>query len=144
MNIIELKALIDSEPANSLSTDEEVLSWCNNVTETEVRETLVTTRLMMNRLGANEADEILTKLENAASGNSTLARALKMLSPAEGGLDLGTPVAINMIRYLASVNAITQDESTALQSLAIYEVSPAQKAGLTKVRLGHIEKARAE
>ena len=133
-----LKELI----AGQTGTDEEVLAWCNEPSITRNKDYYATTRSLMGDLGPTMADIILSKLETVASSDSVLKRVVDMLSPSQGGINLGNPHTIAQIDALVVATVLTVEEGDALKSLGEEVVSPAVNAGLGVVKLGHIEEAR--
>ena len=128
MNIIQLKTLIDSDEANAAKTDEEVLSWANTPTIAKEHRTLTGSDI----LDVTDGTEFASK--TAGQQNIWLAIcAVDKVTVANGSV-------------LVKVTQDTFGQSTTLNNLkALREFtnSPAADAGLGKVRLGHIEQARA-
>lgn len=142
MSLHKLQLLINSEPLNSDKLNADVLEWCNKESISVTKEARITERSMMADLGANEADAILTKLDAASQSNSALKRALKMLSPSEGGVDIGGGVARGMVDQLKVNGVLTEEEANSLKSLGEAVVSPCENAGLRPAKLGQIESIR--
>jgi len=129
MDFSLLKTVIAMMPGNE-TDDQVVADWCNAPSITIQRQTFVTTRTLMDRLGPQAATDIMTKLETAAEGSPLLAKTLAMMSPVQGGID----VALDSVRFqlddLAVKSVITEQEATNIKSLGEYLVSPAESAGL--------------
>lgn len=64
-----------------------------------------------------KAEEVLQRLEQAAASNPVVRRALKWLSPAEGGLDVGHVSVRAMIDTLVSASVLTPEQATTIKSL---------------------------
>lgn len=137
-----LRVLIDSNPDNESRTNEEVLSWLNTASVKITKETLVTEGILMAKLGASYADGILIKLESFASSNTVLSRALKLLSPSQGGVDIGGRYAIEMIETLVTGAVLTRKEGDDLKALGEYVVSPLESENINRVRMVNVINAR--
>jgi len=128
MNILELKTLIDSDSSNDAKTDEEVLSWANTPTIAKEHRSLSGSDI----LDVTDGTEFASK--TAAEKNIWLAIcAVDKVTVANGSV-------------LVKVTQDTFGASTTLNNLKAlreFTSSPASDAGLGKVRLGHIEQARA-
>lgn len=129
MDFSLLKSLIGDLMLQEL-TDAQIADWCNTPSITIQRQTFVTTRTLMDRLGPQAATDIMAKLETAAEGSPLLAKTLAMMSPVQGGID----VALDSVRFqlddLALNSVITEQEATNIKSLGEYLVSPAESVGL--------------
>ncbi|GLP98681.1 hypothetical protein GCM10007891_05350 [Methylophaga thalassica] len=129
MDFSLLKTVIAMMPGSE-TDDQVVADWCNSPSVTQLKQTFITTRTLMEKLGPQAATDILTKLETAAAASSLLAKTLEMMSPVQGGID----VALDSVRFqlddLAVNNVITQQEATNIKSLGEHLVSPAESVGL--------------
>lgn len=143
MDYAKLRQLIDSDPANAARTDAEVLAWLTTPSITKAMPYEATTRTLMADLGPALADSILKKLEAAAASNSVVARALKLLDPAQGGLDLAHAATRAQLQALVSAGVLAQSDYDALVALSDRTVSPAEDVGLSAVRLGDVIEARS-
>ena len=132
-----LSELIVGQPG----TDQEVLDWCNTPSVTRLREYMSTERTLMADLGPVMADAILTKLE--AVPDSVVQRVVKMLSPSQGGIDLGHPATRAQIDALVVGGVLLSEEGDALKGLGEEVVSPAVNAGFGVIRFGEIVDGRA-
>ena len=139
-----LLALINTDVTNADKTDIEVAEWCNEQVIVRWRETLVTERTLMGTLGAVVADEVLTKLELAGEVIPAIARALKMMSPAQGGVDLGSDDSRGMMDYLVSVAMITPEDSALLKGMGEYYITRYQDVELESVMEGNVYQARRD
>jgi hypothetical protein len=81
------------------------------------QDNMVTTRIMIAKIGLPMTDSILTSLELASSQIPMLKRVLSLLSPAEGGINFAHPQTIGMIAQLEQVGVLTGAQATALRSL---------------------------
>lgn len=125
----DLKILIDSEPANAARTDEEVLSWCNTPTIDRERR----------QLSGSEILEVTDGVEFAAKTADEKSVWLSICAVES--------VLISNSSVLARVAVDTFGSGSTtianLKTLREYTSSPADNAGLGKVRLGHVEIARS-
>lgn len=124
--------MTDQEAADSLNTPDRIVTC-------ECRATI---RSLMADLGPTEADDIITALEAAATNNNITARALKLLSPAEGGIDLGHASTRAQIDGLVTAGVLTSVQGTALKGLAEKTVSRAEELGLPVISAQMVNNAR--
>lgn len=137
MDFSLLKTVIAMMPGNE-TDDQVVADWCNAPSITIQRQTFVTTRTLMDRLGPQAATDIMTKLEIAADGSPLLAKTLAMMSPVQGGID----VALDSVRFqlddLAVNSVITEQEANAIKAIGEYLVSPAESLRLPVITAQHV------
>lgn len=69
-----------------------------------------------------DGEAVLTAVEAAAQSNPLVARALKWLQPANGGIDFGNPAARRMFDSFAASGVLTAAQVATLKGLA--EVPP--------------------
>lgn len=112
-----LKQLIDSEPANAGRSDAEVLAWLEEDSG-EFAEHFVTERGVYWALGPSAGEAFMAGLEVTAQSNPIVARALKWLAPAEGGIDVGLQSVRSLLDQLALASAITSESAEAIKALA--------------------------
>lgn len=97
-------------------------------------------------LGPLAADAVLTKLEQAAASGAPLAgvlrRALRFLQTPEG-LDIGHPMAQQLVGQLAEAGVLTAQEAGALQALGLRSASRAEELELGPVATYDVTVARA-
>lgn len=115
MDYAALKAEL-AKPAYTGLTDAAARAALQSATVTRLRAYRATTRSLMADLGPTLADTILGKLETAAPTNKVIERTLKLLTPAEGGVDLGHPVTRAQMDALAGT-VLTASEVAALKAL---------------------------
>jgi hypothetical protein len=80
-------------------------------------ENIITTRVLMNRLGLSMADSILTSLETASAQIPMLKRVLILLEPSQGGIDINHPETISMISQLEQMHVLSSVQVTALRGI---------------------------
>jgi len=142
MDYAALKALISTMPNEAAAADAEVLTWLTTPSVTRAMPYDATVRSLMADLGPTLADSLLTKLEGAAAGNSIVKRALALLDPAQGGLDLAHPNTRAQLQALVP-GVLAQSDVDALLALSDRTISPAEDAGLGAPRLGDVIEARS-
>lgn len=118
-----------SKPEYAGLTDAEAVAVLNAPTVARPRQCIVTTRTLMADLGLDVADRILTALEAAATQNRALNRVLILLSPAEGGVDIGHRETRKQIETLAAAGVLQRNDADALLALGIEMISPAAAIG---------------
>ncbi len=138
MDFAQLKALIDSDPANAGKTDEQVLTWLGEGSGA-FHERLINARTLMSELGAAEGAAFLEKLEAASVANAAVKWGLKFLTGS--GLDVGNAQTRTMLDGLELAAVITAEERDGVKAMAV-EKSRAEQADLFDVLLGHVEYAR--
>ena len=143
MDYAKLKAVILTMPGEATATDEEVLSWGTTPSVTKSMPYSATTRSLMADLGPTLADSILSKLEAAATADSVVKRAISLLAPAEGGLDMAHPNTRAALQGLLAQSVLSQSDYDALLGLSDKLVGPFEAAGLSGISEQIIHNARA-
>ena len=132
---MSLKTLIQGQSG----TDQEVADWCNTKGLISLQEKWVTERTLMAELGPVVADSIMTKLE--ASTDSIVKRVVKMMSPSEGGIDVGHAATRAQLMAMSGT-LLSVEEVDALMGIAEILISPAEDAGLGFVTAGMVQAVR--
>ncbi len=151
----ELKALIDSEPANAGRTDAQVLAWCDELTRDMQRDIsgadfnewlssgLRRLKLKQAESGLDESGAPLTSFPGQITLNQVKNAALIAGDIAETGLGIELSRA-GAASGLAPLRAIfTQAEIDELRDFGRSQVQRWQSADVPRPRLGDITAARA-
>lgn len=125
MNAEQIRAAILSDPllrALVESGDDQTLADALSKIAPRIQTgELCTERTIFAALGPAMADSVMIKLESFASsgrpGASMMARGLKWLAPAEGGVDFQHPDLKAMLNGLVADGVLTEDEFLELMKL---------------------------
>lgn len=125
-------------------TDAERLASLRAVNRTKLTSPyMITDRGVINAF-ANPVDgeTCMQGIEAASQSNPLVARAIKWMQPANGGLDIGDVKTHAIIDVLSGAGAITAEAATTLKAIAQVVCSRAEELGIADVELGHLESAR--
>lgn len=137
-----LRQELADDPENrgySSLTDAQCAVDLNDKRYTAYQETWVTDRTILAKLDDGEA--IMQVLESAAEQSPEIARAVKWLNPAEGGINVADPKVRQQIDGLVEAQLLTPTQGVALKGLADSPVSRAEVLGLGTVH--HLQVAEA-
>jgi len=134
--------------ANPDWTDQQVCDELNAATVTETYSRFVTYRTLLSELPIQQAMSIIGKIKAAAVADPD--GVLGVVGPsledtAEGcGIDLSNANARTFIDGLVAGGVLTSDEGAAVKGMAERLVSWATSEGLPKIRVGDVQRARAD
>lgn len=121
-------------------TDAECAADLNEKRYAQVAERWITERTIMAELADGQA--IMEVLETVAEQSGEVARAVKWLDPARGGLNIADAKVRAQIDDLATAQLLTQQQAEALKALAEQPASRAEVLGLGVVHHLQIAEAR--
>lgn len=132
MDYTALKTLIDATPAAKAAADAGdhagAAAILNAPTESIAKSYRITTRGVMDVLGAVRGTAVLDALESAGQANAVYRRVYAMMQQlAEGGVDLAHADAPALLAGLVQGNICTQAESETLLALSRESVGIARK-----------------
>lgn len=127
--LLALKTLIGSEPANVTRSDAQVAHWCNEQTGSKFTERFITDRRVYNEFGATRGEAILGAFEAAALVSSVAARVLGWLRSSIG-VDVGSALSHQMIDTWVTSGLLTNTEGTQLKNLGLAPCGRAEALGL--------------
>lgn len=134
--------------ATMTGSDAAVAGQLNAVTIT-TRETFVTSRGLVDRLGVERGAAILAKIEAAAAAappaiSIPLRQAIEWLKPSNGGIDFGNAQTRQFIALLAGdqVRVLDGDDLAALLAIGQARSSPADALGFAPTA-GDVAESRA-
>lgn len=148
MSIDQLIAELESDPLargySGMSAAEVVVSL-NTKDRVQVRDVYANERTILAAF-ANPADgeAVLQKLEAAAESNALVARAVKWLQPAQGGINLGDPSTRAILDALQAANVLTETEVATVKSIAEQAISRATEIGHGEAHEGDVAAAKGQ
>ena len=130
MDYQSLRVLIDSDPANSAKTDEEVRDWCNTPSVVRDRATLSTEDVFTECLRERAEWEALTAEQRQITRDICTVYD-------------GVPTQSSDPARAALIAVLGTNTKAAIAALIPETVSPAVNAGLGTVIIGDVQNARA-
>lgn len=145
MNLVDLKNLIASEPANTARTDEEVFAWLHEkslpgkITSAEIADVIFTS--------GSYSDIVLASQDVGSSAKKKAAIvALAILNVRDRELDYArsevTSSLSGVLGELENSNLISTEIKNKILNLGNNKLSPKEKARFPEFKLKHVTEAR--
>ncbi len=132
MDIAALKLEL-AKPAYAGLSDDAAAALINSTMLTRTVSKFVSYRTMLAEIGPALTVSIKGKLDAASATNPLIALVASMMSPGEGGIDVGNPTTIAQIQDLQTGGLFSADEATALLGMAHEQYSFATTFGVPSV-----------
>lgn len=132
------------------ATDDAFLAWGNESRTELVPDTLANERTFAFAVTEATGDPAAAEaaiqgIEVAAESNAVIARALRWISPDNGGVDVGNSIVRAMLDQLAAGGAITQTAADAIKAVGERTTTRfAANYGLAVVGQPHLDRLRLD